>query len=164
MAQKWRNRLNHARRSPLRVTHAPFPRQADHWLLSCEAEQRSARGYRTLPPAFAMAWPKTRLFTAYADGEPVAAMLFLLHAPGATYHIGWSGMEGRRTSAHNLLLTEAAEWLHRRGYTRIDLGPLEPSRAPGLSHFKLGSGARPECTGHSWIYSRWSAALGRLIA
>ena len=164
MAQKWRNRLNRARRNGLQPTHAPFPRQPDHWLLHAETAQRRDRGYRALPAAFALAWPQTRLFTAYFQGEPVAAMLFLLHAPGASYHMGWSGPEGRARQAHNLLLAEAAEWLHRKGYTRLDLGTLEPRRAPGLAHFKLGSGAQVENTGHSWIYSRFTAPLGRLLA
>ncbi|WP_119839921.1 GNAT family N-acetyltransferase [Pseudooceanicola algae] len=163
-AQKWRNRLNRARRSDLQVTHAPFPRDLDHWLLRREAEQRKARGYRALPSGFAIAWPQTRLFTAYAEGQPVAAMLFLLHAPGASYHMGWSGTTGRACSAHNLLLAEAAEWLHRRGHARLDLGTLQPRRAPGLAHFKLGSGAQVETSGHAWIHSRATSLLGCLIA
>ncbi|MBY5974536.1 GNAT family N-acetyltransferase [Ferrimonas balearica] len=163
LAQKWRNRLNRADKAGLRLRHAPLPRDPQHWLLAAEAAQQRAREYRALPPAFALTWPETRLFTATWNGEAIAAMLFLLHAPGASYHIGWSGETGRRLSAHTLLLWTAMRWLTARGITRLDLGPVDRDRAPGLLRFKLGSGARVADTGHTWFHSRFSAPLGRCL-
>ena len=163
LAQKWRNRLNRADKAGLRLRHGPLPRDPQHWLLAAEAAQQRARGYRALPPAFALNWPETRLFTATWNGEAIAAMLFLLHAPGASYHIGWSGETGRRLSAHTLLLWTAMRWLAARGITRLDLGPVDRDRAPGLLRFKLGSGARVVDTGHTWFHSRFSAPLGRCL-
>ncbi|MGI3165564.1 GNAT family N-acetyltransferase [Pseudooceanicola sp. 200-1SW] len=161
--QKWRNRLCRGEEAGLRIRHAPLPRDPAHWLFAAEAAQRRARGYRALPPAFALNWPETQLFTASRGSQVLAAMLFLIHAPGASYHIGWSGPEGRRASAHTLLLWRAARWLAARGITRLDLGPVDRDRAPGLLRFKLGSGARIEDTGHSWFHSRISAPLGRFL-
>ncbi|WP_050900816.1 GNAT family N-acetyltransferase [Oceanicola sp. S124] len=160
--QKWRNRLRHAESQGLRVCHAPLPRDPTHWLLQAEAAQQCARGYRALPPEFALHWPQTRLFLARRGTSVLAAQLFLLHAPGASYHIGWSGPEGRAASAHNLLLWEAGRWLAAQGITRLDLGPVNRD-SPGLARFKLGSGARIEAAGHTWLASRFLAPLGRLI-
>jgi len=143
---KWRNRLRHARRSGLVPEHRPLDPRRDGKLLAREAIQRRARGYRGLPPQFTLAWAArqpgaTRLFTARHRGECVAFILVLLHPPSATYHIGWSGPAGRRLSAHNLLIREAAEWLAGRGIARFDLGLVDMRSAPGLARFKIGCGA-----------------------
>ena len=143
---KWRNRLRHARSAGLRVTHRPFAATRDMDLLTREAAQRADRRYAALPPEFVLAWahgnPKdSRLFTISKGGAAIAQMLVLLHAPVATYHIGWTGPEGRRLSAHNLALWEAANWLADRGYTRFDLGSVDTRNSPGLARFKIGSGA-----------------------
>lgn len=160
---KWRNRLSSSERTSLTVTHSPFRRDPDHWLLRLETAQRQKNGYRALPHGFALAWPQSRLFVARRHGTPVAALLILLHGAGATYHIGWSGAEGRASSAHNLLLWRASCWLHARAVTRLDLGVIDTLRGAGLARFKLGTGARPEQSGHTWLYSRAIAPLGRLI-
>lgn len=161
--QKWRNRLRHGQRAGLKVSHAPLPHDPGHWLLTREEAQRRQKGYRGLPAAFALHWPETRLFTARHKGEVVAALLLLLHAPGASYHIGWTGAEGRRLSAQALLLWQVSRYCAARGITRIDLGPVDTTRAPGLARFKLGAGAGVHDTGHSWLNSRFLAPLGRLI-
>ena len=70
-----------------------------------------------------------------------AQILILHHGMTATYHIGWVGDLGCKTSAHNLLLWEAQNWLAERGVMRLDLGPIEASSAPSLARFKMGSGA-----------------------
>ena len=160
--QKWRNRLRHGQRQGLEITHAPLPRDPDHWLLAAEAAQQHARGYRALPAEFALHWPQGRLFIARREAGIVAAQLFLLHPPGASYHIGWSNDAGRAASAHNLLLWQAGRWLAARGITRLDLGPLDET-APGLTRFKLGAGASALPGGHTWLASRILAPLGRVI-
>ncbi len=144
---KWRNRLVRAEGAGLEVRQAPMPENPGHWLLMREAEQACARRYRRLPPTFTAAWVQqggkksARLFTAERDGETVAAMLFLLHGQSATYHVGWSGPEGRRVGAHNLLLWNAQNWLAARGMRQLDLDLIDTRNTPGIARFKLGSGA-----------------------
>ncbi|WP_129633918.1 GNAT family N-acetyltransferase [Tropicimonas sp. IMCC6043] len=146
--RKWRCRLSRAERGDLRVWHGPMPADPAHWLLRAEARQSRARGYRNLPTAFLMAWIRAgrgrsaRLFTADLGDAPIAGMIFLLHGRGASYHIAWTGPEGRRTDAHRRLLWEAMRWLHGAGVVRLDLDRIDTEDAPDLARFKLGSGAR----------------------
>ena len=154
---KWRNRLRHARRSGLDVGSRPFQSGRDETLIARESIQRRARGYRALPPEFTLAWARrqpqaTHLFTACHRGHCVAFVLLLLHPPCATYHLGWTGPEGRRRSAHNLLIWEAAEWLAARGYIRFDLGVVNTDSAPGLARFKIGCGATVRPLGHTMLH------------
>ncbi|SFC84338.1 GNAT family N-acetyltransferase [Tropicimonas isoalkanivorans] len=151
MSGKWRNRLKRAEQAELEgleIRDAPMPPKQDHWLLRKEVIQSRARGYRSVPPEFTRAWVaaggpgSARLFTAWKGGLPAAAMLFLVHSPGASYHVGWTGPAGRETAAHNLLLWRAMLWLRDRGVKQLDLDVLDTAAAPGLVRFKLGSGAR----------------------
>ncbi|WP_425050438.1 GNAT family N-acetyltransferase [Psychromarinibacter sp. S121] len=158
--QKWRNRLVKAEAAGLKVS-VTAPSAADlDWLLSLDRAQAKTRGYRGLPPAFLAAWtackgPPPRLFTARLKGDTVAAMLFLDHAPGATYHIGWNGPEGRAVSAHHLLLWQAMRHFARHGRARLDLGPLDTVNAPGLARFKLGTGATARWLGPTALVPPW---------
>ncbi|MGR1582259.1 GNAT family N-acetyltransferase [Thalassobius sp. S69A] len=162
---KWRNRLRRAEAAPLRITQGPFDPAHHGWLLQHETAQRQARGYRALPHAFVTAYPRqdTLLIQALHQGQPVAAMLFLLHSSAASYHIGWASHAGRRLNAHPLLLWRAAQLLHRRGFAQLDLGTLDTQSAPGLARFKLGSGARPVVLGHSWLHLPLVSPLLRAI-
>lgn len=160
---KWRNRLVKAEAEGLKLHHCPLPDDPDHWLLRAEAAQRKQRKYSALPAAFALHWPETRVFSLRKRQTDLAAMLFVIHGTGATYHIGWTSDQGRSLGAHNLILWQAADWLARRGCTSLDLGPLDTHSDPGIARFKLGTGAAPVLSGHSWLYTRATAALGRLI-
>ncbi len=146
MHGKWRNRLVRSERGRLKLASTIPSGMELAWLTAQDQAQRLAHGYRALPPAFLAAWAGAsgapmRLYTARARGEIVAAMLFLDHAPGVTYHIGWNGEEGRRASAHHRLLWKAMRDFARLGRQRIDLGLLDTVNAPGLARFKLGAGA-----------------------
>ena len=155
-SQKWRNRLRHAERSALCIGHRPFHPQKDDWLLHRDRAQQRAKDYTALPTAFAKAWAtcqphSARLFLAHLNARIVAAILILRHPPTASYHIGWSGPEGRAHSAHNLLIWTAANWLARTGCQRLDLGSVDTQNAPGLARFKLGSGAKLRPTGPTML-------------
>ncbi len=145
---KWRNRLVRAEAAGLEVRHGPMPLDPAHWLFEREEAQARARRYRRLPKAFTLAWiaqggrSAARLFTAERDGETVAAMLFLRFGASASYHIGWSGPDGRASGAHNLLLWQAQRWLARQGCKQVELDLIDTRTTPGLARFKLGSGAR----------------------
>lgn len=147
---KWRNRLTRAK--PLRIkSHALGP--GDAWLLERCAEQARARGYRDLPAAYALAFPSARVFEARLGSTVIAAMVMLIHAPVATYHLGWCGEDGRARDAHRQVLAHAVQWLSDAGITRVDLGTVDTDAAPGLARFKLGTGARAVRLGGTWL--RW---------
>ncbi|WP_086054117.1 GNAT family N-acetyltransferase [Pseudoruegeria sp. SK021] len=167
--QKWRNRLNRAEASGLQVKITRLPADPQHWLLRAEAAQSRQRRYSRLPPSFSVAWETatpggTRLFSLYQAGRPIAGILVLLHAPTATYHIGWTGPEGRHVSAHNLLMWQAGCWLAERGYTGFDLGVLDTETTPGLARFKLGAGAKPVHLSSTWMRAPGTAMVARLGA
>lgn len=160
---KWRNGLARAERAGLRVVNGAMPHDPGHWLLAAEAAQAKARRYRRLPPDFTLAWKgESRLFVAEAAGRPVAGLLFLLHGPTATYHIGWTGEEGRRLGAHTLLMWRAILWLQGRGYRALDLESLDTERTPGLARFKLGTGAAPLALGSTWLSAPGAGLVARL--
>lgn len=156
MAQKWRNRLNRAADQRLKLAVTELPPDPGHWLLRVDQAQQVVKRYRGYPPRFTAAFAaanrgQARVFEARLRGEPVAALLFLCHGAVASYHIGWSGPEGRAASAHHLLLWRAMHELAARGITRLDLGTVDTVTAPGLARFKLGSGARCRALGGTWL-------------
>ncbi|PIL19783.1 hypothetical protein P775_12785, partial [Puniceibacterium antarcticum] len=166
LLQKWRNRLNRASEAALRLDWYDLRKDPDHWLLQAEAAQQVQRGYRGWPlqfvRAFAEANPgKARLLVARLQRKPVAAALFLCHGAMVTYQIGHSLPEGRRLNAMNLILWEAMRSLARRGHALLDLGVLNGQDAPGLMHFKLGTGAQATPQGGTWLYHRALAPLAR---
>ncbi|MCV2889232.1 GNAT family N-acetyltransferase [Ruegeria aquimaris] len=163
--QKWRNRLRHARSQGLHMTQAPLPLAPAHWLLTAESAQQRARGYRNWPTALTLAYARAnpgaaQLFTAHQSGIPVAGLLILRHGMAASYHIGHSTPAGRAASAQTLLMWQAMTWLTTQGATRLDLGPVETEQTPGLTRFKLGTGARARPLGGTWA---WWPPLGKTL-
>jgi len=157
LRQKWRNRLNHARRHSLRVTRQNMPIDPAHWLLQADLKQQGIRGYRHWPPVLTCAYARenpgcAKLFMAHLDGKPVAALLVLRHGQAATYHIGHTHAAGREAAAQNLLLWEAICWLKRKGVTRFELGLIDTEASNGLARFKLGTGARLRALGGTWLW------------
>lgn len=143
MAKKWRNRLHFAERSDLcvrRIVGCP------RWLSEAEAAQRSARRYKALPLAWLRQVSKhdpgaVVSYAAYVGALAVAGVCVLRHAGRWTYHLGWTGPEGRCRSAHHLLIARAMEDATGAGAVRFDLGLVAPENE-GLRRFKLGTGAR----------------------
>lgn len=151
MAGKWRNRLARAEASGLRPTDLHRPAEW-RWLIEAEASLRAQRRYRALPAGFVSAWDEAEPGGVLAcqiarRGVPLAGMLFLRHGTGASYHLGWSGPEGRAASAHNLLLWHAVQGLKAAGVGWLDLGDVNDETAAGLAHFKLGCGAEAKPLG-----------------
>lgn len=166
LKQKWRNRLSQAESiKSLRIQHKSMPLDATHWLFKADTCLQRQRGFRNWPTALTLAYARenpgqARLFTAYEGCDPVAAMLFLRHGTGATYHIGHSFERGRQLAAHSLLLWHACIWLAANGHSHLDLGTLNTEDNPGLARFKLGAGATPRLLGGTWI---WWPPMGRLF-
>lgn len=156
MSGKWRNRLFRAKGHGLSVTHRPFDRLRDHWLLQADAAQQGVKGFRNYPARITRGYAAegkgaTSLFLVDGAHGPLAALLFLNHAPRATYHIGWSSDEGRALNLHNLLMAHAIAHYRTRHFERLDLGQIDTRTAPGLARFKLGCGAEPRKLGGTWL-------------
>jgi len=147
---KWRNRLVKAEAETKVnvVTNASIPKL--RWLLDRETDQRTTKNFHGLPTLFVEAYLAAAqspvhafaLSRAEKDGQTLAAMLFLLHGRGATYHVGWADDVGRQLNAHNLLLWRSALYLKDKGVTQLDLGGVNTQHLPGISRFKLGTGGR----------------------
>ncbi len=164
LRQKWRNRL--ARAEDARLTLRRMPLLAEHWLLAAEAAQARARRYRNLPPgmlvAFARANPGSALIWEARQGRlPVAAIAVLRHGRMASWTTGVSTPRGRAVNAMNLLVWEAMRWLAAQGHELLDLGILNDDDAPGVTHFKRGTGARSHRLGGTWLRTRALAPLAR---
>ena len=166
LRQKWRNRLNRAEDAALLVRKTDLV--PGHWLLAAEAAQARARRYRGLPPglcaAFAVVNPGgAQVFEARRGGETLAAALMLRHGRMATWQIGVSLPEGRRHNAMNLLLWHAMTELAADGVETLDLGCLNTDDAPGLAHFKLGTGAVAQRLSGTWLHLAALAPLARRL-
>ena len=147
LAQKWRNALNQAERAGLIVEIDRDGKQQLPWLLEQYQADKAAKGYRGPAPKLVIRMRTGMykdgdilLLRAVKDGVPVAGILMLGHGKAATYQIGWSSTEGRRSRAHNLLLWQAALLLKKQGRDWLDLGGLLPDGAPGVTAFKRGLG------------------------
>lgn len=166
LRQKWRNRLNRAEAEGIAVHQMPLT--PDHWVLTAEMEQAKQRRYRGLPPAlwgaYAVVNPDmAQVFEARQNGRAIAAVLMLRHGRMATWQIGITTPEGRQVHAMNLLLWSAMKTLADQGHDCLDLGILNAQDAAGLTHFKLGTGARVHRLGGTWLHLGALAPLARRL-
>ena len=154
MAGKWRNRLVSA---DVRVGggQAGAGRAGClEALLVAEQGQRGAKGYKGLPAAFTRALPAAalRLWEWRHGGQVQAAMCFVRHGRGASYHMGWAADAARARGVHGVMLWQAALALRAEGVERLDLGLVNHEAAPGLARFKLGTGAECRALGATvWV-------------
>lgn len=166
LAQKWRNRLRHGQGQGLVIRRRPMPPDSRFWLFKAEALQSMRKWYQPLPAEMIVAMAACKpgavqVFTAYHLGRRVAAMLFLRHGTAATYQIGWSNSDGRKLSAGPALMWRAMVDLQTMGADQIDLGAADKRLAPGLAHFKSGTGANLRSLGGTWIDTAWTRRKGR---
>jgi hypothetical protein len=114
-------------------------------LVAAEGGLRALRGYRAPPAAFSRALPQGALrlweWRPGPRGAVGAAAAFVVEGGTATYHLAWSGAEGRQAEAARALLWQAAGALAAEGVRWLDLGAVETQASPGLARFKLGTGA-----------------------
>jgi lipid II:glycine glycyltransferase (peptidoglycan interpeptide bridge formation enzyme) len=101
------------------------------------------RGYRGLPPAFSLALLESArwIWVWRRGGQVRAAMGFVVHGAVASYHMGRADDLGRTAGAHGVMLWQAVLALRGQGVRWIDLGLVNDEAAPGLAHFKRGTGA-----------------------
>lgn len=154
--QKWRNQLVRAERERLRIREA-HGGSALGWLAERHDAHRRRRRFVAPTGAFAAALailaPRPQdvlVLLAERGSEPVAGVLFLRHGDAATYHLAWTGPEGRAANAHNRLVWAGIERLAAAGVRWLDLGGLDASM-PGVSRFKLGLGAAPVTLTGTWF-------------
>jgi len=164
--QKWRNRLVRSEGHGARVTTCELSDY--HWILSAEKAQAKAQGYRGLPPGFSLAFAKANpgkslILEAQHSGDVIAAILILRHGKMATWQIGHSTPKGRQLNAMNLLLWHAMVTLNDLGHSHLDLGILNDDDAPGLTHFKLGTGATAQRQSGTWLHMNVLAPLARRL-
>lgn len=120
-------------------------------LLQQDRSQQKQRRYRGLPPGFINAMsPDLEVHIARLQDRIVAWMIFARHPPTATYLMGCTTPDGRRSGAHHALLHRARTAL-ASDVTDIDLGTIDTETAPGLARFKLRSGARVHQLGGTWL-------------
>lgn len=153
---KWRNAWRRAQDATFTTKIQPFDPVLHQWLLEADRQQQRQKGFRALPHAILTAYaarsPRQALvFVAQHKRTPIAAMLFLLHRPVASYQLGWNSDVGRRLNAHHGLLFAAADWLHDKRYRRLDLGTVDTETAPDLARFKIGTGAAVRPLGGTWL-------------
>lgn len=155
--QKWRNRLKYGESQGLRITLQNMPLDPNHWLLRADSALQKQRGYRSWPVALTLAYcaanaGRAKLFQAFDNKTPVAAILILTHGDIATYHIAHSTERGKKLCAHNLLMWSVITWLAAQKITMLDLGLINTEDAAGLARFKLGTGAVLSKLGGTWLY------------
>ncbi len=145
----WRNKLRQAERHGVTITADDSPKHLD-WLLERYAQDRAERGYTGPSPAMIRALLRhgagnrtIRTLIASHAGKRIAGILLVCHGRSATYFVGYSGSEGRRLRAHNLLLWHAACQLKREGMLWFDLGGINDAGAAGVARFKEGLGGEP---------------------
>jgi hypothetical protein len=145
---KWRNMLVAAEKAGLNVGVASGGQTFD-WLVDRAEALRRRIGFVGPSGALVRAAAQAQLdrrdvlvLTARAQRERLAGVLFFLHGRTATYTLAWSGPEGRRLRAHNLLLWRAVLALREQGLEWLDLGGVNAAAAPGVARFKLGLGGR----------------------
>ncbi len=146
LRQSWRNQLVRAEAANLRVRMGHGGASLE-WLLTRHEGHRRRKRLRAPASPFVLAISlaqrnkqSTLAFTAFDGSEPVAGILVFRHGQTATYYIAWSGPEGRRRHANNLLLWQAVKELKSRGVRWFDLGGVDGLSMPGVSRFKLGMG------------------------
>lgn len=146
---KWRNKLSQAERSGMTVLADESPKHLD-WLLEHYARDKAERGYTGPSQGLIRALRHhgeashtIRTLVASHHGKRVAGILLACHGRSATFFVGYSGPEGRRLGAHNLLLWHAALMLKREGMLWFDLGGINDAGAAGIARFKEGLGGQP---------------------
>ncbi|MDH3239276.1 MAG: GNAT family N-acetyltransferase [Alphaproteobacteria bacterium] len=81
-----------------------------------------------------------RVWIALTGNVAIAGIAMIRHGASATYAAAWTGDEGRRLNAHNLLLWRAVGDLRKSGTQWLDLGGIDTQTSPGIARFKLGLG------------------------
>ena len=142
----WRNSVQKAERSQLSIEWDDKTRSLAQFLQFYEIDKSlknysgpSARFLSLLGKSCA---PQKNMIIGRAlrDGKEIAAILIVCHGSSATYQVGWTLDEGRKTAAHQFLLARALPMLKEKGIMDFDLGGVNDETAAGVKKFKAGLG------------------------
>lgn len=142
--RKWRGHLNQAERSPLEVSADTKGTHLDYFLQAYDLFKAQKKFVAPDGRFFkheiesALPFKDALILWARINGLPVAGIVVMKHGTSASYRVSWTTPEGRRYSAHHLLLWRALEILKKQNIEFFDLGGILPDDNDGLNIFKLG--------------------------
>jgi lipid II:glycine glycyltransferase (peptidoglycan interpeptide bridge formation enzyme) len=145
LEQKWRNRLNHAGTSGLKVIEGKSAKLYETFL-ALQREMLARKEYvpgvdynefgeiqKDLPDLL-----KMQILICEHKGKPVAAAIGSAIGDTGIYLLGATSDDGMKTKGSYLLQWRMIEWLKERGCCWYDLGGINPETNPGVYHFKRG--------------------------
>ena len=145
LRKKWRQYVNKARSSGVRVVDADGDRLGEFYRIYRETADRAGflirteAAYRDVWEAFAPAGRARLLFAEGADGEAVAALFLVRCGQRVVEPYGGMTQAGGDSRANYLLKWEAIRTSREQGATSYDLWGLATG---GIAHFKTGFGGR----------------------
>src|ERR1035437_3060454 len=164
--QKWRNQLNAAERNGLTVREgtgdalfAEFTAIYRELLARKQFEttvnvEEFARIQRALPELL-----KMRVLLCEKEGKLLAGLVGAAIGDTGVYLLGATSSEGMKAKGSYLLQWRIMQWLRERGCRWYDLGGVNPTRNPGVYHFKSGVGGAEvlQCPSQEIRGSSWSS-------
>lgn len=147
LQKNWRNALSKAERENVRME---WHRDGKGllWLLQHHEAHRTMKNFQAASPKFIRRLaghfiPRGDMLVgqAFMGDEPIAAVALFRHGTSATYQVGWSGDQGRKVNAHQLLLWQGMLALKEQGVQDLDLGGIN-DLAAGVKAFKEGMGGK----------------------
>ena len=145
LRKKWRQYVNKARTSKVRVVDAEGDRLGDFYRIYRETAARAGflirteRAYRDVWDAFRPLDMARLLFAESAEGEPLATLLLVRSGGRVVEPYGGMTATGAELRANYLLKWEAIRSSREQGATSYDLWGLAHA---GIAHFKTGFGGR----------------------
>jgi len=145
LRKKWRQYVNKARASGVRVVDAGVERLPEFYAIYRETADRAgflirtASAYRDVWEAFAPGGRVRLLFAELPDGEPLATLLLVRAGRRVVEPYGGMTQAGADTRANYLLKWEAIRSSREQGAETYDLWGLAHA---GIAHFKTGFGGR----------------------
>lgn len=146
LQQKWRNCLNKALRSSLKIepdfSNRQFSLFMQHFRQHVLKKRYKAPSEKFLQIEFNELNRQSDQFFIWAfyEGQPVAAIAMVTQGKTASYRLGWTTELGRKHNAHHALLWKALLISKEKGLSSFDVGGLLLDEPSGFSHFKMGLG------------------------
>ncbi|MFL5756115.1 MAG: lipid II:glycine glycyltransferase FemX [Chloroflexota bacterium] len=145
LRKKWRQYVNKARKSGIRVVDADGDRLGAFYRIYRETADRAGfliraeSAYRDVWEAYRPSGRARLLFAETASGEPQAALFLVRSGTRVVEPYGGMTAAGADSRANYLLKWEAIRSAREQGATVYDLWGLAH---PGIAHFKTGFGGR----------------------
>lgn len=151
LKQKWRNSLNKATKSGIKINIGTDSARINLFLDTHRIFLNTKTFMTTITPEFLSIWHRLEQITrepiallAYKDDQIIASALIARYGNTAEYLAGNVSNIGRKINAGALLLWRAVLEAKARGLTWFDLGGVDPLLTPsGIFKFKNGLGGIP---------------------